>query len=260
MEGSRHKPSAGCRPWLGAGTGTIPTKRRSNGTVVALVVAGVALTGIIAAVAGPKGQPQASPAPESTTAASDRVAPSRPSSPSGSPDLASEAPNGSPATSPPGGTSDYLLIPGAELQALPTSGPAWEYLVRVAGERWPAPDFIDQDNQTDTLALAAALVYARTGDVAMRAKARDAILAVIPTFRHSRLAAGLGPLRQTAGWVLAADFIDLDGRDDAVFRSFLRRVLTDPTGTHSADDHVDAAHDDDIVERPRPRAPTTAVT
>jgi len=161
-----------------------------------------------------------------------------------SPSPAPDSPQASPDGTPPAGAGDYLLMPRDELQALPTSGAAWRYLVRIARERWPAPDFIDQDNQTDTLALAAALVYARTGDVAMQAKARDAILAVIPTFRHSRLAAGLGPLRQTAGWVLAADFIDLDGRDDAVFRSFLRRVLTDPTGTHSRWHHVDAAHDD----------------
>ena len=135
-------------------------------------------------------------------------------------------------------------MPRAELQALPTTGPAWDYVVRIAGERWPRPNFNDQDNQTDTLALAAALVYARTGDTAMRAKARDAILAVIPTFNRSRLNPGLGPVRQTAGWVLAADFIELEGSDANAFRAFLRRVLSDPTGTHARWHHIVAAHND----------------
>lgn len=137
----------------------------------------------------------------------------------------------------------YLLLPRAELLALPTSGPAWTYIVQTANAPWPAPEFNDQDNQTDTLALAAALVYARTGDAAMRAKARDAIMAAIPTF-DQELGSGLGPLRQTAGWVLAADFVDLQGGDEAAFRDFLQRVLTQRTGTHARWYDVATTHDD----------------
>lgn len=150
----------------------------------------------------------------------------------------------SPGDPPPAGSTDYLLMPGSELMALPTSGPAWDYLRETAQANWPKPDFHDQDNQTDTLALAAALVYARTGDETMRTKARDAIMAVIPTFRQSNLGPGLGPLRQTAGWVLAADFARLEGDDAAAFRAFLRRVLADRTGTHDRWHDVVTAHDD----------------
>ena len=132
----------------------------------------------------------------------------------------------------------------AEVQALPTSGPAWDYIVATARSRWPRPNFNDQDSQTNTLALAAALVYARTGDESMRAKARAAIMAVIPTFDPANLRDGLGPLRQTAGWVLAADFIDLDGEDEPVFRAFLERVLTERTGRHSRWHGVVATHND----------------
>jgi hypothetical protein len=138
----------------------------------------------------------------------------------------------------------YMLVPRAELLSLPASGPAWAYLVQTAAAPWPPPDFNDQNNQADTLALAAALVYARTGNSAMRAKARDAIMAVVPTFDQDHLGPGLGPLRQTAGWVLAADFVDLEGSDDVVFRRFLERVLADPTGSHSRWHHVVATHDD----------------
>lgn len=145
------------------------------------------------------------------------------------------------ATRPPG---DYILMPRAELMALPTSGPAWEYLLEIANGPWPSPDLNDPDSQVDTMALAAGLAFARTGDVALRDKAREAILAVIPTFQQSNLQQGLGPLRQTAGWVLAADLIALRGDDDTAFRGFLRRVLTEPTGTHPRWNHVVGTHDD----------------
>jgi hypothetical protein len=146
-----------------------------------------------------------------------------------------------PRPRPPG---DYLLLPRAELEALPTSGNAWAYLVDTARSAWSQPDFNDLENQTDTLALAAGLVYARAGDAALRTKARDAIMAVIPTFDARRLEEGLGPLRQTAGWVLAADLVKLEGADDVAFRQFLGRVLTEPTGTHPRWNHVIATHDD----------------
>jgi hypothetical protein len=86
-------------------------------------------------------------------------------------------------------------------------------------------------------------VYARTGDAALRAKARDAIMAVIPTFDQD-LGPGLGPLRQTAGWVLTADFVDLEGSDEVAFRAFLERVLTEQTGTHARWYDVVTTHND----------------
>ena len=140
--------------------------------------------------------------------------------------------------------ADYLLMPGSEFLALPTTGPAWDFVVATAQSAWPEPNFRDQDNKTGTLALAAALVYARTGDAGMRTKARDAIMAVIPTFDPSSPGEGLGPLRQTAGWVLAADFAHLEGEDEARFRAFLDRVLTERTGSHSRWNSVDGTHDD----------------
>ncbi len=140
--------------------------------------------------------------------------------------------------------ADYLLLPRTELLSLPTSGPAWTYIVETANEAWPPPDLNDQNNQADSLALAAALVYARTQDAAMRAKARDAIMAVVPTFDPAQLGPGLGPLRQTAGWALAADFVELEGDDDATFRAFLQRVLVERTGSHERWNHVVATHDD----------------
>jgi hypothetical protein len=78
----------------------------------------------------------------------------------------------------------------------------------------------------------------------MRTKARDAIMAAVPTFDRQKLGPGLGPLRQTAGWVLAADFAELDGSDDATFRAFLQRILAEPTGTHARWNRAISTHDD----------------
>ena len=129
-------------------------------------------------------------------------------------------------------SGSYLLVSRDRLLSLPTRGGAWDYIVQVARERWPAPELDDQDSKTNVQALAAALVYARTGDGAMRAKARDAIQAMIPTYNLSE-DSGLGPARQIAGWVLTADFIGLDGALDGAFRDLLRRALTRPIGSHS---------------------------
>jgi hypothetical protein len=128
--------------------------------------------------------------------------------------------------------SDFILMPRSELLAHPTSGKAWDYLVRVARSAWAAPELDDQNSKTNVEALAAALVYARTGDTAMRAKARHALMSMLPTYDLSQ-DAGLGPARQIAGWVLVADFIGLGGSDDDAFRALLRRALTHPIGTHA---------------------------
>jgi hypothetical protein len=69
-------------------------------------------------------------------------------------------------------------------------------------------------------------------------------MAVIPTFDPAHVGPGLGPLRQTAGWVLAADFIDLDGADDEAFRAFLGALMANRTGTHERWGSIVAAHDD----------------
>ena len=208
------------------------TLRRAVALAAGLAVTSVVAIALYNAMAGPPGGPGPSPAAQSSPLES-----ARPTDAAATLD----------ATGPPSGEPplvDFLLMPGSELRALPTTGPAWAYLVTTAHSSWPRPDFKDLDNQTNSLALAAALVYARTGDLDMRAKARDAIMAVIPTFDGSDLGEGLGPLRQSAGWVLAADFAQLEGEDETAFRAFLERVLTEPTGRHSRWHHVVAAHDD----------------
>jgi hypothetical protein len=140
--------------------------------------------------------------------------------------LASSNPGiaGSP-TAPVGRTADdYLLMPRAELLSLPTSGAAWDNLKATADADWGAPDLCDQDVKHGALALAGALVYARTGTAAYAAKTHAAIMAAIGTERSTCSILSIG--RQLGGYVLAADFIKLAGADGDTFRSWLAAMRT----------------------------------
>ncbi|TAM57272.1 MAG: hypothetical protein EPN50_09150 [Chloroflexota bacterium] len=129
--------------------------------------------------------------------------------------------------------SDYLIIDRAALMSLPTSGSAWAAVDRAAGSSWAAPNLCDQNNKTDALALAAGLVYARTGETSYAAKVRDAIAAMMPTQQDGCSNAVLALGRQLGGWVLAADLIDLRDLDpsaDATFRGWLSAIRTKDIG------------------------------
>jgi hypothetical protein len=84
--------------------------------------------------------------------------------------------------------ADYILMPRAELLALPTSGTAWTELKSVADEGLGTPDLCDQDSKHHLRTLASALVYARTGSAAYGTKARQGVMAAIETQRVPRLA------------------------------------------------------------------------
>lgn len=126
----------------------------------------------------------------------------------------------SPATMTPNG----IWVSSAELAQLPMAGPAWAKLKAAADGSLGTPAIRDQNSNHDVLTLAVALVYARTGTGAYRAKAANAIFAAIGTERGGRTLA-LG--RNLAGYVIAADLIDLRNYDYArenQFRYWLRNV------------------------------------
>lgn len=105
---------------------------------------------------------------------------------------------------------------------------------------WDTADLKNQDNKHDIKLLAGALIYARTGDPALRSKVRDEIIAAKRTLDESSewqttngvLAAG----RQLGAYVISADLIDLKNYDvaaDNEFRSWLATIRTTNIGTHS---------------------------
>ncbi|HEX5465948.1 MAG TPA: hypothetical protein VFW92_04640 [Candidatus Limnocylindrales bacterium] len=129
----------------------------------------------------------------------------------------------------------YLIIDRADLMALPTSGTAWQAVVKAASSSLTSPDLCDQNDKTDVQALAAGLVYARTGQASYADKVRDAIAAMMPTQKPGCSNAVLALGRQLGGWVMAADLIDLhafDARLDATFRTWLTAIRTKDIGGH----------------------------
>jgi hypothetical protein len=140
--------------------------------------------------------------------------------------------------------SDYLLMSRAALMALPTEGAAWEALKATADDRFGRPNLRDQDRRHGVFALAAALVYARTGDENYRLLARDAIMSAMGTERKDSHNAILSLGRQLGAYVLAADFIDLDGDDDATFRAWLSDIRTRNLEGHGRWQTLTRTHED----------------
>jgi len=131
---------------------------------------------------------------------------------------------GSSALAPPGLPCAGIWLAPEELLGLPVSGPAWERLKAAADSDFGKADLSDQDSMHDVRTLAAALVYARTGDQSYRAKAADAIVAAIGTEAGGRTLA-LG--RNLLSYVVAADLIAFKGFDpgrDQQFRAWLDGV------------------------------------
>jgi len=117
-----------------------------------------------------------------------------------------------------------IWVSRAELARLPMAGPAWAQLKAAADSNLGKADIANQDSNHDVNTLAAALVYARTGDQSYRAKAADAMMAAIGTENDNRTLA-LG--RNLVSYVLAADLIDFKDYDPArepQFRAWLDGV------------------------------------
>jgi len=119
-----------------------------------------------------------------------------------------------------------LVVGAEELSALPTGGAAWKQMRQVADGDLGRPDLSDQDSTTAGRTLAAALVFARTGDERYRAEVITRLRAVPGTLDGSRV---LSVGRQLAGYVIAADLVGF--RDDG-FVDFMAEVRTLRLGGH----------------------------
>jgi hypothetical protein len=107
----------------------------------------------------------------------------------------------------------------AELVQLPTSGPAWEAVLEGANQDCSRPDVSNQDDNTNVYVLAAAVVYARTGNGIYK----DKVVAAC-----EQLATGGHPegntlawARETGAYALAADLV---GYKDLVFATWLLKM------------------------------------
>jgi hypothetical protein len=123
--------------------------------------------------------------------------------------------------------SGSLAMLGNNLLARPTSGPAWSSLKSAADASEASPDFGDQNNKAVVQAVAAALVYRRTGQTSYRDKA----IRILEKYRAQPSSGNdsLGLFRPSGGIGMAAW---LAGWDSAAARSFLRAYLN-YQGDHS---------------------------
>lgn len=121
-----------------------------------------------------------------------------------------------------------IWISHSEIQALPMSGNAWQQLKSAANRHMGEPDLSDQDDDTNVLTLARALVYARTGETPYRNEVVSALRVVThgDTENGGRTLA-LG--RNLVAYIVAADIIDLPAVDPELntqFKQKLRELLT----------------------------------
>ena len=125
-----------------------------------------------------------------------------------------------------------LWLAPEEIAALPMTGPAWEQLKNAADQVIGHPDLSDQDTTVNTLVLAKALVFARTGE----APYRQAVVAALTTIieeKSEEQGRTLALARELVAYILAADLIDLRTYDSSLNRRFevrLRELLTKPIG------------------------------
>jgi hypothetical protein len=132
--------------------------------------------------------------------------------------LAALPTGGAGASKPPTRATGIWVSP-AQLQRLPMRGAAWEALKHEADRHIYHPRIRSQNSDSDMRVLAAALVYARTGQTHYRAKALRGIMEAIGSERGGRT---LALARNLLGYVIAADLIDLKHLDRAEAQRFAR--------------------------------------
>ena len=126
-----------------------------------------------------------------------------------------------------------IWLSKSEIASLPTSGSAWDTVVKYANQATGAADLSNQDSPANVQCLAAALVYARTGDSVVLERVKASLNKIV-SFSASSYVLGraLALGRELCAYVIAADLIDLPAADVALNEKFitaLRGVPDDKT-------------------------------
>ncbi|MEZ4223814.1 MAG: hypothetical protein R3B13_22890 [Polyangiaceae bacterium] len=116
------------------------------------------------------------------------------------------------------GAKSGIWSSAAELSSKPMSGAAWTELLKFADGDTSTPNVSDQDDPTNVRVLAAAIAFARGGDVKYKAKVEAACVKVQGSEKGGRtLAWG----RETGAYAMAADLV---GYSDPAFNAWLKNV------------------------------------
>jgi len=146
-----------------------------------------------------------------------------------------------PPVDPPVTVTGIWIGPG-EIATLPTSGAGWTEVVKASAAAGKT-NLNNQDSPDSTNVLAAAYVYARTGDTA----ARDKVLKAARDIAGGTLESGSRALalgRELLGYIVACDVVGLATLDpalDAKWRTKLAYLLMYKTS--QAGSLIDCSHD-----------------
>jgi hypothetical protein len=127
----------------------------------------------------------------------------------------------------PAGTTRGVLADLTQLTSTSTSTAAWKNVLSAAADHSGGVDLANQDNTHAARTLAAALVFARTGDAA----SRDQVVSALRQLPKAPLGSArvLSVARQLGGYAIAADLIDYR---DASFQSWIGGMRTANIGNH----------------------------
>ncbi|WP_221801441.1 alginate lyase family protein [Oceanobacter mangrovi] len=117
---------------------------------------------------------------------------------------------------------NYLWIDAERLSSLPMSGAGWENLYKTAQQPAGYPNLSDQDDPTNVIVMAKALVYARTGDEKLRQEVIASCLRAIGTDKKGRV---LEVSKELMAYILAADLVKLPDDANSRFKQFLITTL-----------------------------------
>ncbi len=163
--------------------------------MVTMVVQGMQSTGPT-----PTATPLVTPVPTGSAQPTDSPVPT------GAPvSTATPAPTASP-TLPPTSASIGIWTSAAELKTKGTDTDAWKEVLAAANSlsSTPAPNLDNQDDKTNTDVLAAAIVYAKTGDAQYKNKVVSALQKVEQFVPKGRT---LAWARETGAYAMAADLV-----------------------------------------------------
>ncbi len=130
-----------------------------------------------------------------------------------------------------------IFVSREELGAKPTSGAGWTFLKSKADmASFGTPTLADQDSLTQSYVLAAALVYARTGDAAYKNKVL-AYVKKVPGTERGTGARVLSVARTLYGYVVSANLVgmslDTPCENGQTWREFLSTIRTKDIGGHT---------------------------
>lgn len=128
---------------------------------------------------------------------------------------------------------DFMWISPAEMSAYPMSGSAWTNVLNAADTFTSSMvDYTYQNSEHGSLAMASAIVFARSNTESYRTKVAAALDTIVNNpYNKSSNPTALGWARNMMSWIVAAQLIDLPNYNPTLegkFQTFLANMPEEP--------------------------------